>query len=799
MVEEFGEDRVLTIATYGSEGTKSALATAARGLEIDNDVAMYLSGMVPNERGFDWSISDMVYGNEETERRPIRPFIEEISKHEGLLETAMSIEGIITGRGSHAAGVYIFNDRYTKNNALMKAPSGLYTTQWDMDDSDLMGGVKFDFLSIEALDKIRASMDLLIEDGYMEDQGSLKANYDHYLHPDVLDYSKDMWKPSWKGEVLDLFQFQTPVGNEAIKRGRPTDVLEGAALNSLMRLMPMEDGTVPTDKFIMMKEDIQLWYEELERAGVPEEDVPALETHYLQSFGVPNTQEEMMLLLMDERICNFSELEAFEVRAVVGRKLMDQIPGLKKKIFDRAVCSPNTIQYIWDTAIGAQMGYSFSLPHTLAYTIIALQELNIFNKYPSIYWNTACLIANSGDEDSGTDYAKIAKAIGSIQHHGVDLGMVDINRSGILFSPSVEDNEILYGMKSLSGVGIDFVHKIIDNRPYTSMEDFLERVEPNKTQMTSLIKSGAFSELTGEKRSITMMKYLKLEIPKRKRMTLANIPMLSRNDLIPDEVWEEFRVYEFNRYLRTQRADTYVLDERSLDFYGEFEFPEHLLDINDNGEPTIERSDWEKVYNKAMDPMREYLRENKDSLIETLHLSEAMAEYDRLASGTTAKWEMDSMSYYHGEHELAHVDKDLYGIVPFNSQPREGNVVRTFRAGNRDIPIYELVPIVGTVLGKNKTMGSLDLLTPEGEVILIKMNKEEFSNWDRQISETNADGSRTIIERSWFRRGNLLLVSGFRRGDQFIPKAYRNSNLQPLYLITDVSEDGELTLKSERG
>lgn len=354
--EEFGEDRVLNICTYGTEGTKSAIATAARGLGIDNDVAMYLTGMVPNERGFDWSLKDMIEGNPEKGRRPIYQFIEEINKHDKLLETAMAFEGLVTKRGSHAAGVYIFNDSYTAQNAMMRAPSGLPVTQWDMEESDLLGGVKFDFLSIEALDKLRTVMDLLIEDGRMEDKGSLKANYDHYLHPDVIDYSKEMWKPSWEGKVLDLFQFQTPVGGEAIKKGKPTSVIEGAALNSLMRLMPMEDGTVPTDKFVKMKEDLSLWYEELKRAGVPQEEVEILERHYLQSFGVPNTQEEMMLLLMDEDICGFTEQEANVARKIVGKKQMEKIPELKAQIFSSAKCSLATIQYIWDTAIGVQMG-----------------------------------------------------------------------------------------------------------------------------------------------------------------------------------------------------------------------------------------------------------------------------------------------------------------------------------------------------------------------------------------------------------------------------------------------------------
>lgn len=357
MKEEFGYDRVLNICTYGTEGTKSAILTAARGLDIENDIGLYLTGMVPQERGFDWSLHDMVEGNKAKGRRPIAKFVEEIQKYPGWLETAYSIEGLVTKRGSHAAGVYFFNDDYTSMNAMMKTPAGLPVTQWDMNESDMLGGLKFDFLSVEALDKIRACMDLLIEDKEMEEKESLKETYETYIGPETsLQYDKDFWLDSWEGKVIDLFQFQTPVGGEAIKKGKPSTVVEAAALNSLMRLMPMDDGVVPTDKFVKFKENLDLWYEEMKNAHVPQEEVAILERHYLQSYGVPNTQEELMLILMDTDICGFSETEANWARKVVGKKIMSDIPKLRAMVFEKAVCSNETINYIWNTAISVQLG-----------------------------------------------------------------------------------------------------------------------------------------------------------------------------------------------------------------------------------------------------------------------------------------------------------------------------------------------------------------------------------------------------------------------------------------------------------
>lgn len=187
------------------------MATAARGLGISDDVAKYLSGLIKNERGFDWSISDTAFGNKEKGRAKVGEFYNEITKYKNYLETALMIEGMVKSRGSHASGVYIMNHAYTDINAMMKTQKGLEITQWDYHDSDEMGALKYDVLSIEALDKIRTTMDLLLKDGRMEWQGSLRKTYEKYLHPRNLTYGKEMWVPTWNNEVLDVFQLDTPV------------------------------------------------------------------------------------------------------------------------------------------------------------------------------------------------------------------------------------------------------------------------------------------------------------------------------------------------------------------------------------------------------------------------------------------------------------------------------------------------------------------------------------------------------------------------------------------------------------
>ena len=107
---ERGELGLIQVATFGTEGTKSAILTACRGYRsedypdgIDVDLAQYMSSLVPQERGFLWSINDVVYGNEEKDRRPVAPFIREVNNYPGLLDIIMSIEG-----SNYTGPLYLF-------------------------------------------------------------------------------------------------------------------------------------------------------------------------------------------------------------------------------------------------------------------------------------------------------------------------------------------------------------------------------------------------------------------------------------------------------------------------------------------------------------------------------------------------------------------------------------------------------------------------------------------------------------------------------------------------------------------
>lgn len=212
MRDRYGKNKVLNIATFSTEGPRSALLTAARGMQIDVSEVGYLTSLIPNERGFLWSLEDCFYGNKKLDRKPVAELVNTTSKYKGLQETALKIEGLIKSRSVHASGIYVFSDDYTKQNAMMRSSSGHYTTQYDMGDSDYQGALKLDALTIQGIDRIRTAMDLLVEHGHLKDKGSLRETYDAYLHPEVLEYeNKEMWKKVANNEIPDLFQFETPV------------------------------------------------------------------------------------------------------------------------------------------------------------------------------------------------------------------------------------------------------------------------------------------------------------------------------------------------------------------------------------------------------------------------------------------------------------------------------------------------------------------------------------------------------------------------------------------------------------
>lgn len=305
--EERGELRLIQVATFGTEGTRSAILTACRGYRgsqnkngkfeypdgIDVDIAQYMTGLIPQERGFLWPLEDVIYGNEEKDRKPIKAFLDEVNKYEGLLDIMFSIEGLVNKRSQHASGVILYNTDPWETSAIMKSPSGDLTTQFDLKMDEKLGDVKYDFLVTEICDKIVNCINLLQNDNKLPKELSLREVYNKYLHPEVINLNdKRIWTALSEGTVLDVFQFNSDVGLQAAKSIKPTNPIEMMMANSLMRLMGEKDKERPIDRYIRLKNNIQEWYEEVKLRGLSENEIKILEPYYLPRYGTPAMQED---------------------------------------------------------------------------------------------------------------------------------------------------------------------------------------------------------------------------------------------------------------------------------------------------------------------------------------------------------------------------------------------------------------------------------------------------------------------------------------------------------------------------
>lgn len=838
--KKYGQDRVSNVVTFGTEGSKSAIQTAARGLGLDNDISLYISSLIPADRGKIRTLHQCYYGDEEEGFAPIPLFIQQMNQYPELWEVAQKVEGLVCRVGEHAGGVIFVDEPFTNSTALMKVPNGDTVTQFDLHDCEAASLIKIDLLSIEALDKMHACLDLLCDQGYIDRYPTLKETYEKYLGIyNIEREAHEMWKMVWNHEIQSLFQMEKQSGIQGIALTQPESVDDLAVLNSVIRLMAQEKGgEQPLNKYARFKNNISLWYDEMDKYGLTENEIELLKPVLQQSYGICESQEKLMSLVQIPECGGFDLTWADRLRKSIAKKNPKEYEQLTKEYFENAKAknlSKNLCNYVWNVLVATSRGYGFNASHTLAYSLVGLQEMNLAYRWPIIFWNCACLITDSGgaeeeeeeiidiyepedfeefeyedtpDEKSkkkkrkSNNYDKIATAIGKMRAAGIDITPPDINTSQYTFYPDVDNNRILFGFRGLLNVGDDLIAAAIENRPYISPRDFINKVNPKKSSMLSLIKAGAFDSMMDRK--LCMAWYLWETCDKKKELNLRNMQALINYNLIPldkEEFSFAYKVYEFNRYLKAcckTGIDTlnYHLDERALNFITSIGQDGLLFVVMDDF--SLNMKDWDKYYQKVMDVFRNWISENKKELLNKLNSYIFKEEWDKRASKNISAGEMEVMGFYYHEHELAKVDNIKYGFSDFFKLPEDPEVARSFFKGGKEIKLFKLAKICGTCIAKDKAKGVVTLLTPTG-VVNVKMNREYFAMFDKQISEVGPDGTKHVIEKSWFNKGSMVVFQGIRSGDMFMPKKYTNSGMShQLYKITEVLDNGEIVLQTER-
>ena len=357
MKEKYGHSKVLNIATFKTEGTRSAIQSVCRGLGISVSTANYYSSLVVMDGATPKSIKDCI--DEYETNSDCRRLLDELSKEEGLIETILKVEKLVCGKGIHASGVYIFPCDAYEMNAMMCAPNGQPITQYSMQDSDQQGGLKLDQLTIEGLDRIRKTMNLLLDEGLMEWKGSLRDTYNAYLHTDVLEYNEPkMWEMLYSGEVINAFQMETLVGSNALRKVKPSTLDQVIATNSLMRLSC--EGVQPIDRYCAHKEDINIWYEEMKSYGLNEDEMKTLEEILGVNYGVAVTQEDAMILSMSPKIANFDLTQANKLRKTIAKtKAKHLILEIKNEFYLKGMNNGNRkemLEYVWEMCIVPMLG-----------------------------------------------------------------------------------------------------------------------------------------------------------------------------------------------------------------------------------------------------------------------------------------------------------------------------------------------------------------------------------------------------------------------------------------------------------
>lgn len=804
--ERYGEDSVLNIGTFSTEGARSATLTACRSYGLDAETAQNIANMIPQEKGVAWNLNDAFYGNAKEHRKPNRELISEVSKYEGLENLMVKSQGLISGRGQHASGVVIFPNGYTSINAMMQTTSGLSITQFDAYDTEYMGGLKYDFLSINALDRIRAAMDLMLETNKIEWQGTLRKTFNKYLHPDVLELNDPkMYKMLYDGDIIAAFQFETETGRKTIEKIEASNFEEVSAANSLMRLS--SDGEQPIDKYVRYKKDMNEWELDMDKYNLTEDEKVILRDILEVRYGVCDTQELLMELAMDKRTANFNLREGKMLRKATAKKDPKLQAAQHEVFFEKGLAngaSHNLLNYIWNECYVPTFGYAFSAPHVAGYSMILMIEMNIAYKWGSIFWKTACLTIDSGiigDKESGTNYGKIAK---SVENFKDEIMPPSMSLSKVGFYPDLENQKIVYGLKTITGINGTIAQQIINNRPYVDIDDFIIKNIVNgdltNKMMIKLIKSGMFDEIEKNRKKL-MIDFVSYVEPFKEKLSTAVLPKIINE--VPDKYKDALQSYlflkevkkkknhaEFEKFYRNNYREE--AQQKLTKKYNESDYYD-----DETGNFVIEIKVLEKVVKDRMEILKEWLL--TDEAKQTEARIRRQQYWVENCLGSTAKWEMESISFYINEHELNEYPLEKYfNVGRFYEMPNEP-VIEKFRTNKsgKKFPVLKTEIIAGTVVDSIPAKGLLTVITQFG-VVPVRVGKGKFQYYHKKIM-VGDEKNRKCIDDSWFKRGNKLVFVGYRRESDFICNANNSGFQHSVMLITGKSEDELYVQQTKKG
>lgn len=224
-------------------------------------------------------------------------------------------------------------------------------------------------------------------------------------------------------------------------------------------------------------------------------------------------QEQVLQIF---RYAGFPEDEVDNARRAIGKKKLDVMAKLETEFREKLSAKGWTteqLDQLWELIL-KQTGYSFNRGHSVSYGLLSYLTAYLKYHYP-VAFMTACLNADSDD------VSRIGILINECYKLGINILPPKINKSRRDFTAMIKEDEILFGLQAIKGLGDSVVSKILENRPYTDINDFIDRSGCSKSHIVQLIKAGAFG--TEHKRGM-LLKYFDMIIPKKEYKNVKTIP-----------------------------------------------------------------------------------------------------------------------------------------------------------------------------------------------------------------------------------------------------------------------------------
>ncbi len=473
----YGREAVSQIATFGTMAAKGAIRDVARVLGKSYGLADRISKMIPT-KPLGLSLEESIEAEPQLKDIVTNPSNPDYDDASEIWEMALKLEGITRNTGKHAGGVVIAPTKLTDYSAVMCDADGTSrVAQFDKDDVEAAGLVKFDFLGLRNL--------TVIEDAIKH----INARED-VTEPVNISYIPLDDKPAYeifaKANTTAVFQFESVGMKKMLKEARPSKFEEIIAFVSLYRPGPMD--LIPDFIHRMHGGEFEYLHPLLEKVLEP-------------TYGIMVYQEQVM---QAAQFCaGYSLGGADLLRRAMGKKKPEEmvkqrqifIKGAAEKDIDEA-----TANHIFDY-MEKFAGYGFNKSHAAAYALVAYQTAWLKAHYPAEFMS-AVLTSEMQNTDS------IVFLIDDCRINKLEVLPPSINMSIYQFHAS-SPSTIVYGLGAIKGVGEAAMQSVIDSRiqdgPYKDLFDFCHRVDLkkiNKRTLEALIRSGALDCLGIERSSL---------------------------------------------------------------------------------------------------------------------------------------------------------------------------------------------------------------------------------------------------------------------------------------------------------